>query len=63
MQEARDLSLQLGHLRKVDEGRRVFEEFPSDFGRESTPPHDDGRSQTFKNLLFFGENLIHFACE
>jgi altronate hydrolase len=58
MQEAGDLSLQLGHFRKVDERRRAFEELPLNFGRESAPSHDDGCSQTFNNLLFFGEKLI-----
>jgi hypothetical protein len=63
MQEAGDLSLQLGHFRKVDERRRAFEELPLNFGQESAPSHDDGRSQTFNNLLFFGEKLIRLVCE
>jgi hypothetical protein len=63
MQEAGDLSLQLGHFRKFDEGRCVFEELPLDFGRESAPSQNDGRSQPSKDLLFFGEDLIRFICE
>ena len=59
MQEARDLALQRGCLREVGEGSRVFEEFPLDFGRESTPSHDDGRSQTFQNFLVVPGSLIN----
>jgi hypothetical protein len=63
MQEAGDLSLQLGHFRKVDEGRCVFEELALDFGREGAPSQNDGRSQTPGYLLFFSEDLIRFICE
>ena len=36
--------------REIGERSRVFEEFPLDFGRETTPSHDDGRSQIFQNF-------------
>jgi hypothetical protein len=51
MQEARDLVFRRSYLREVGQRSRVFEEFPLDFGRKSTPSHDDGRSQTFQNFL------------
>jgi hypothetical protein len=60
MQEARDLALWRSCLREVRKRSRVFEEFPLDFGRESTPSHDDGRPQTFQNFLVFGGSLINF---
>jgi len=59
MQEARDLALRRSCLREVGKRSRVFEEFPLDFGRESTPSRDDGRSQTFQDFLVFGGSLIN----
>jgi hypothetical protein len=59
MQEARDLALRRSCLGEVGKRTRVFKEFPLDFGRESTPSHDDGRSQTFQNFLVFGGSLIN----
>ena len=59
MQEARDLSLRRSCLREVGERSRVFKEFQLDFGWESIPSHDDGRSQTFQNFLVFGGSLIN----
>jgi hypothetical protein len=43
MQEARNFSLHVIRLLEVGEGCRAFEELALDFGRESTPSHDDGR--------------------
>jgi hypothetical protein len=51
MKKARDLALRRSRLREVGEGSRVIEELPLDLGRESTPSHDDGRSQTFPDFL------------
>jgi hypothetical protein len=59
MKEARDLALRPSCLREVGKRSRVFEEFPLDFGRESTPSHDDGRSQRFQDFFVFGGSLIN----
>src|SRR5678816_2563325 len=45
MQEARNFSLHVIRLLEVGEGCRAFEELALDFGRESTPSHDDGRPE------------------
>ena len=58
MQEACDLPLQLGRLREVGKGRRAFEKFSLDFGRESAPSHHDCRSETVQNMLVFVGILI-----
>jgi hypothetical protein len=60
MQEARDLVPCRSCLREVGQRSRVFEELPLDFGRKSTPPHDDGRSQTFEDFLVVPGSLIKF---
>src|SRR5689334_3295183 len=60
MQEARDLPLDLGRLREIAERGRVLEELSLNFGREGTPSQDDRGSQTFQNLLFFGESFVDF---
>jgi hypothetical protein len=59
MKKARDLALRRSCLREVGEGSRVIEELPLDFGRESTPSHDDGRSQTFPDFLVLVERLTN----
>ena len=59
MQEARDLARPGSLWREIGKRSRVFEEFPLDFGRESTPSRDDGRSQTFQDFLVFGGSLIN----
>ena len=41
----------------------MLEELALNFGGESTPSHDDGRSQTFEDELFFGWNSIRAVCE
>ena len=61
MQKPRDLSLWRGCPREVGEGSRVFEEFPLDFGRKSAPSHNDGRSQTFEDLLVVPGSGIKFS--
>jgi hypothetical protein len=58
MQESPDLALWGSCLREIGHRSRVFEEFPLDFSRESTPSHDDGRSQTFQDSLVFAGGLI-----
>jgi hypothetical protein len=59
MKKARDLALRRSCLREVGQGSRVIEELPLDFGRKSTPSHDDGRSQTFHNFLVLVERLTN----
>jgi hypothetical protein len=59
MKKARDLALRRSCLREISEGSRVIEELPLDFGRESTPSHDDGRSQKFHNFLVLVERLTN----
>ena len=59
VQKARDLSLRRDGLRAIGEGGRLVEEFPLDFGRETAPSQDDGRSQTFQNFLVLAESPIN----